>query len=260
MHENIIKILHLYHDLMNLYGEWANAAILERELTDRARASVVERKSVGDEVDFSIYDFIFIGCGTERSLYACIRDIARHKEALLKCVEANIPVLATGNAHELFGHAVTDAGGMRHEALGLLDFETVHLNTRITGDCMCNASFLPEKLIGFINRAGGYQTGTAERPFVTELGPGASGGDRTEGIIYKNLLGTYMTGPVLVRNPPLLRFYADMLEHKGSILFCTKGSNIEPTPCNRCTPDPLFTYLPDAYDSAVKELSKRARK
>jgi len=224
MEKRTVKLLHLYHDLMNLYGDWGNFAILERELNSRGCEVLAHKKSVGDEVDFSGYNFIYIGSGTERSQIACMRDLLRFKEALLERIEAGMPVLATGNSHELFGTSVTDCAGNRHKMLELLDFETVQLAARVTGDCMCEpkAPLYKNKLIGFINRAGGSQTGDIERPFFVRPGEGASFEAGNEGIIYKNLLGTYMTGPLLVRNPPMLKYFADLIysqEKTGDDLF-----------------------------------------
>ena len=54
------KILHLYHDLMNLYGESGNVRALARHLSDQGFQVVVDRKSVGDEIDFSQYGFVYI--------------------------------------------------------------------------------------------------------------------------------------------------------------------------------------------------------
>ena len=240
------RILHLYYDLMNLYGDWGNADILARELNSRGKTAVIEKKSVGDNMDFSRYDFIYIGSGTERSQCACMRYMAEHKEALVEQVEAGTHVLATGNSHELFGRAVTGNDGKRYETIGLLDFETVQGSTRVTGDCVCVTTFLPEKLIGFVNRAGIGQKGEAERPFRMELGHGANDESNAEGIMYKNLLGTYMTGPLLVRNPPLLKYIADSL---------ISNSGLQPHGPARRTE--LFGYLKAAYDMALKELSAR---
>jgi len=236
-----IKLLHLYHDLMNLYGDWANVAILERELIARGCDVVVDKKSVGDEIDFESYDFIYIGSGTERSKLACMRDLEQYKEQLIGRIGAEVPVLATGNSHELFGKAVTDLNGVRHEMLGLLDFETVQLNTRVTGDCVCKTPLLTDKLIGFINRAGGSQKGDIERPFIVEPREGAGFGASDEGIKYNNLLGTYLTGPLLVRNPPLLMYFADLIT--GKLMDFTMHEN-----------NVLFTYQEKAYSSAVEML------
>jgi len=211
MESKKIKILHLYHDLMNLYGDWANTAALVHEVNMRGCSAEFNKLSVGDEIDFGQYDFIYIGSGTERSQLACMRDLMKYKKTFLERIEAGMSVLATGNSHELFGQAVIDATGARHEMLGLLDFKTMQLSTRVTGDCICTASFLEDKLIGFINRAGGNQKGDIKRPFHIEPGEGANYKACSEGIRYKNLLGTYMTGPILMRNPPLLKYFTDIL-------------------------------------------------
>ncbi|MCL2425991.1 MAG: hypothetical protein FWD05_06610 [Oscillospiraceae bacterium] len=236
-----IKLLHLYHDLMNLYGDWANVAILEHSLTVGGCDVLVDKKSVGDDINFDSYDFIYIGSGTERSQLACVRDLKQYRKQLIGCIEAEVPVLATGNSHELFGKAITDSNGAKHEMLGLLDFETVQLNTRVTGDCVCKVSFLTDKLIGFINRAGGSQNGDVERPFLIEPKEGASFKASGEGIRYKNLLGTYLTGPLLVRNPPLLRYFANLITDESKDI--KKYEN-----------DALLIYQEKAYISAVEML------
>jgi len=233
-----INILHLYYDLMNLYGDWANMAALMHEVNMRDCKAEIHKKSIGDDIDFNIYDFVYMGSGTERSQLACMKDLARYKDVFVKRIEEGLCVLATGNSHELFGQAVIDHAGVRHDMIGLIDFKTMQLNTRVTGDCVCTASFLDDKLVGFINRAGGNQKGEIKRPFYIEPGEGAGYKAGEEGIRYKNLLGTYMTGPVLMRNPPLLTYVADVL---------TGGSG-------RREEDKFFEFQEKAYDSALKSL------
>jgi len=243
----MINILHLYHDLMNLYGDWANAAVLERELVSRGLEVELNKKSVGDDIDFESYDFIYIGSGTERSLLACMRDLTKYKDVFLAGIEAGVPVLSTGNSHELFGRVVLDANENRFEMLGLLDFETKQQHTRVTGDCVSKASFLDQILIGFINRAGGSQQGDIKRPFYIEPGEGAGYAASPEGIQYKNLLGTYMTGPVLVRNPPLLKYFADMILKQAGISPGKAADSVDN--------DLFFTYQEKAYKSALKSVN-----
>ena len=247
-----VSILHLYSNLMNLYGDWANAAVLSRACKAGGYEAVVKTYNLDDgKADLDAYDAIFIGSGTEHSQRACMKDLIRYKSALSEYIESGRVVLATGNSHELFGIAVTDANNERYEALGFFDFETVQLNTRVTGDCVVTVSFIGDRLIGFINRAGGGQSGgitadfgetrvmqtavkqlgdkltgetqpgesqsddkktaVAERPFRLAPGQGAGFEPCTEGIRYRSFLGTYLTGPILVRNPPLLRYFADII-------------------------------------------------
>jgi len=228
---------------MNLYGDWANTEMLARELEARGCQAAIDRKSAGDDVDFGSYSFIHIGSGTERSLRACMSDLARSRDAFITCIESGMHVLMTGNSHELLGRAVTGPGGDRFEALGLLDFETVAENSRVTGDCVCEVPFLQDKLIGFINRAGHGQDGEIDRPFRMQLGPGANDHSTVEGVLYKNVLGTYMTGPILVRNPPLLRYFADLL--------CPDHAS------QRVADEPLFAAQEAAYRMALSELTAR---
>ena len=254
----------MYHDLMNLYGDWANVAALKRAFSERGHSVIVDKKSVGDDVDFCAYELVYIGSGTERSQRVCMNDLERYRDTLAGYIEDGMHVLATGNSHELFGRTIKGAFGEPYEALGLLDFETVQENSRTVGDCVCKASFLQEKLIGFINRAGGRQEGDIERPFLLELGPGVNNKPMAEGIRYKNLLGTYMTGPILVRNPPLLRCIADMLTGDSA-----STENVAPVETISTTPhstlhtallpscDPFFLYQDRAYRLALQELSAR---
>jgi len=260
----MIKILHLYHDLMNLYGDWANAEVLGLELKSRGFDSIIEKKSIGDSIDIGAYDFAYIGSGTERSLCACLHDIMKYKTSLAECIENGMTMLATGNSHEIFGSAIIDSDAKRHEALGLLNFETVQGSLRVTGDCVSKAAFLQEKLIGFINRASGGQNGDIDRPFVNELGPGANDKSTSEGIQYNNLIGTYMTGPVLVRNPPLLRYFADKLvktrSAKLSEHYPTDGAYGVKEDAEGTNKHVFFEFQEKSYQKALKELLQRAEK
>ena len=253
-----INLLNIYHDLMNLYGDWANIKTLELELTARGYEVVVDKKSVGDEFNVNAYDFVYIGSGTERSLIACLSDIMRYKDSFISCIENGTHILATGNSHELFGRAITDTKGERHRALDLLNFETIQGDRRITGDCVCKASFLQDKLIGFINRASQGQTGDIPRPFELELGTGADDKSKKEGIQYNNLLGTYMTGPILVRNPPLMKYFADKLANG----ITDRGAQTDGDTARmdgNTKPNSFFAFQETAYQKALIELLARVK-
>ena len=60
------KLLHLYDDVMNLYGEYANVAVLARYLRDLGFQVQVETLSLYETKDISGYDFYYMGSGTER--------------------------------------------------------------------------------------------------------------------------------------------------------------------------------------------------
>ena len=54
-----MKILYLYHDLMNLYGDSGNLRVLERRLTGQGEEVTVDRRTLGDALDFTGYDFLY---------------------------------------------------------------------------------------------------------------------------------------------------------------------------------------------------------
>ena len=52
-----MKILHLYYDLMNLYGEYGNVAVLAKHLEDQGEKVIVDKLTIGDKIDFTDYDY-----------------------------------------------------------------------------------------------------------------------------------------------------------------------------------------------------------
>ena len=55
----IIKVLHLYHDLMNLYGEYGNIAVLCRYLEDAGIEVQLDKVSVDDSFNITDYNFVY---------------------------------------------------------------------------------------------------------------------------------------------------------------------------------------------------------
>ncbi len=82
-----VKILHLYYDIMNLYGEYGNIKILEKHLQDQGFEVTVDRKTIGDEKNLSQYDFIYMGCGTERNQEFIMQDFMKEKDELKQLME-----------------------------------------------------------------------------------------------------------------------------------------------------------------------------
>ena len=99
----IIKILHMYYDLMNLYGEYGNIKILESHLKDAGVEVIVDKKTVGDNFKINDYDFIYIGSGTEKNQAVVLEDLKKHKNELKQYIESNKYALFTGNSFEMLG-------------------------------------------------------------------------------------------------------------------------------------------------------------
>ena len=198
-----IKILYLYHDMLNLYGESGNVRILEKRLTDNGFSVVIDRKTIGDEIDMSGYCVVYIGSGTESKLRRCAPHFVGLKAQLERYIDEGKILLATGNAYELLGRSITDGDGEKIECAGLFGFEATHdFSHRKTGDVICSCSFIEEKIVGFINNCSTI-TGLTEPMLTFELGGCGAMGD---GVRRANAFGTYVTGPILVKNPYFLEY------------------------------------------------------
>ena len=190
-----VKILHLYYDIMNLYGEYGNIKILEKHLQDQGFEVIVDKKTIGEDKNFEMYDFIYMGCGTEKNQKVVLEDLLKEKQAFINAIENNKLILLTGNSFELLGQIID-----QEKALGVLKFKTEHLSKRITTDAICESKKFKEKVVGFINTSSVVQdnyNSLFKYEYNTE-------NLETDGISYKNVLGTHLIGPLLIRNPEIL--------------------------------------------------------
>lgn len=239
-----IKILHLYHDLLNLYGEYANVSALERYFERQGVEVSVDKLSLYDDIDFSAYDFIYIGSGTEEKQIVALKDLQRKRQGITMAYESGTVILATGNSFEIFGKCIIIVEELSvWDGLNWLDMETmVTKKSRTLTDEICKSDFFDSECVGFINKAS--ETKSNEKPmFSVIFGAGNSKDDKKEGVIKNNFYGTHLTGPCLIKNPHLLEYFAKLIaERKGIEL-----KNIE------------FEYETKAYKITLDALKNRIK-
>lgn len=203
-----MKILHLFHDLMNLYGDYANVLALERFLVRGGENVEIIRQSVGDKLDFDT-DFIYIGSGTERSQKVALEYLTPYAEELKNALERSI-LLATGNSFEMFGTKIIDRNDREYAGLGLFDFTVKEGSERIVADS--TAEFLGRDVMGFVNKSSQIY-GDVKHMFTIKQGVGNSdSASAVEGIRDGNFYGTHIIGPLLIRNPFIADYFADLLK------------------------------------------------
>lgn len=214
-----IRILHLYYDLMNLYGEYANVSVLERFLLQQGAQVKTDRLSLYDVIDFSVYDLVYIGSGTESKQLIALENIMKYKSGIKDAYRNGTIFLATGNAFELFGKSITTPDGEKLDCLGLFDFYTeVTDKQRTLEDQVCASVSDEVKAVGFINKAS--EIFGVEAPMFKVIGgSGNNKNETTEGIAVNNFYGTHLTGPLLIKNPHMAEFFVRMLCDKKSIEF-----------------------------------------
>lgn len=234
-----MRLLHLYDDLMNLYGDYANVAAVERMLTKSGEQVTTDSVSLGETVDLNAYDFIYIGSGTERNLRVALADCRRYRDALRAYINSGKTALLTGNSFEMLGKTITGANGDGCPGLGLFDFTVTEQNkTRLTADVIYTCDFLTQPLVGFVNKCSEIK-GVTQPLFQVTMGLGNDADSRLEGVRSGNCFGTHLTGPVLIKNPHFLAYLAERITGK--------------TPFTD-----YLTYEKAGYEVTLRELKKRA--
>ncbi len=235
-----MKLLHLYHDIMNLYGDYANILALERMLKDNGAEVAIDRRTLGDQIDLSAYDFIFIGSGTEKNQKVVLSDLMKYKDQLADYIASGKVLLMTGNSFEMLGKIITDGYGKAHDGLALYDFTvTEERGKRYTSDIIADSIACDQPLVGFINKSSMIH-GIKNPMNTVTFGIGNNADEMTEGITDHHFYGTHITGPVLQKNPHFLSKIAALLLGKKP-------------------DDSSFTYEKKGYDNTLKKLSERMK-
>ena len=205
-----VKLLHVYYDIMNLYGENGNIKMLERRLKDQGVEVETDRLTITDEIDFEKYDFIYCGCGMESYRNACLKHLFKYKDSLKRAYDSGKVMLFTGNAYEMLGEKVTDPEGNEIEGAHLFDFTTTEeRKKRYSGDVVVKSKLFEKPLVGFINSCS-ETCGITEPLFEIEREIG-SVTDKFDGLHSNNLFGTLLIGPIMVKNPHFAEYIVKML-------------------------------------------------
>ena len=240
-----VNILHLYPDCMSLYGEWANVEVLKRHLEALDVSVCVKKNLLDDAPDFTEADFIYMGCGTERTQKAVLMQLKDRGEDLKAALDRGAVVLFTGNAMEIPGQSVTDARGQQWPGMGLAEFATVETDKRDPEDVIAHSTLWQAPVVGFMNKCS-RTTGVTSPLFdYLKLGFGNETELGAEGYVAGNLFATHITGPVLVKNPDFI----DLLIGR---IFAAKGWELPGQM-------PVLPYEREAYEVTLKELSARVK-
>ncbi|MDY4976611.1 MAG: glutamine amidotransferase [Clostridia bacterium] len=196
-----ITIGHLYPDLLNLYGDRGNITALQKRLAWRGISSELRQFVLSDEIDFSQLDLVFIGGGSDREQLLVCKRLLEQKSALQEYVETDGVLAAVCGGYQLLG-SYYQLQQETIEGLGLLDLHTESKPNRLIGKVIIQSGLFDDYIVGFENHGG--RTYTSHLPLgMVKYGKGNNGEDQMEGAVYKNVIGTYLHGPVLPANPKL---------------------------------------------------------
>jgi lipid II isoglutaminyl synthase (glutamine-hydrolysing) len=199
-----LRVCALYPELMNIYADRGNIAVLRARLEWRGHELELGSASLGDRVDPDAHDLLYIGGGQDRDQAAVAHDMAAEKrDALHAAADRGAVVLAVCGGYQLLGHSYA-IGDEELPGIGLVDLRTVREpGERLIGNCAIEADLGtgPQVIAGFENHAGRTYLGDGEQPLGRVLaGHGNNGRDGFEGVRRGNVIGTYLHGPLLPKN------------------------------------------------------------
>jgi len=197
-----LNITHLYPELLNLYGDLGNIAALNMRLRWRGIGCTVTEVKLGGRIDFSNTDILFLGGGSARDQLMARNALAGIAGTLLEYVENGGVTIAICGGYQLLGKYFF-LDGSKTEGLSLLDIYTDDAQGRLTGNVVLESSLVSDKIVGFENHAGRTFIGDYQPLGKVLAGHGNNAQDGHEGVVYKNLVGTYLHGPLLPKNPQL---------------------------------------------------------
>lgn len=214
----MLKVCHLYPDLLNLYGDRGNVIAFSQRCRWRGIPVEIIEVNIGQQVDFTDIDFLFLGGGSDREQNLMSEDLLQRKEFLQMAIEEGLVVLAICGGYQMLGQYYQTHQGQKIPGLGILNLHTQAGDKRLIGNVVIETEIEGEiiKVVGFENHSG--------QTFINDLRPlgkvlsgfGNNGQDKMEGARYKNVFCSYLHGPLLPKNHRLTDFLINLaLRRKG---------------------------------------------
>lgn len=197
-----LTIGHLYPDLLNLYGDRGNIQCMRKRSIWRGIEAETRAFNMGDQIPFEELDIVLLGGGSDREQMIVCSELKKIQKEFQAYVEDGGSVIAVCGGYQLLGHYYDTSEG-RIEGLSLVDLYTVQGKPRLINNIVIQNEAFDMPFVGFENH-GGRTYINSNRPLGRVLyGKGNNGEDGEEGVLYKNVVGTYLHGPLLPKNPHL---------------------------------------------------------
>lgn len=203
--EKTITILQLYPKDMNIYGDHGNLQVIIRRLEWYGYTPEVISYNVGDTLPKSV-DIIVGGGGQDSGQEKIHADLLKIGPQLKRWADAGVPMLMVCGLYQLFGHFFKTLNNTLLKGISVLDVETYGTNERLIGNIVTQSEEFGD-IVGYENHSGQTFLGEGALPFATVIkGAGNNAKDGHEGARYKNVIGTYLHGSLLPKNPAVADF------------------------------------------------------
>lgn len=228
-----VVIAHLFPDLLNLYGDGGNVRVLEQRLAWRGIPVEVRRVRHGDEVDLAQVDLVMMGGSPDREQKLASADVLAMRGALRDYVEAAGPLLAICGSYQMLGREWL-VDGEKVPGLGLVGMTTGRPGTsadRLVNNIILQSGLATHPVVGYENHAGRTYLDAGVESFgtvVNNIGLGNNEETHADGVRYKNLLGTYLHGPLLAKNPEIADWLLACALERHAARTNTKAPQLAP--------------------------------
>jgi lipid II isoglutaminyl synthase (glutamine-hydrolysing) len=198
--DRTVHLVQLYPRDMNIYGDWGNTLTLKRRLEKYGHAVRLSDHNPGDPFPPDA-DLLVGGGGQDSGQFRVQEDLQRIAPELRAMAADGVPMLAICGLYQLFGHEFRTGAGETLPGIGILDLTTVGGPTRLIGNIVLES---PEfgTVVGYENHSGVTRLGPDQTPLGRVVkGAGNNGEDGTEGARVHHVVGSYLHGSMLPKNP-----------------------------------------------------------
>jgi hypothetical protein len=203
---NALRLVWIYPDLLSTYGDRGNVLVLERRA--RLRGLPVEIVEVNSDQRVPRDGHIYVMGGGEDLPQTLAARRLNADGGVHEAVGRGAVLFAVCAGYQMLGVEFGGVDSTAVRGLGLLDMRSGRGERRAVGEIVADVDPVLNvpRLTGFENHQGVTRLGPQAKP-LSRTTVGVGNGDGTEGAYAGRVLGTYLHGPALVRNPGL----ADLL-------------------------------------------------
>ncbi len=197
-----LTILHLYPRDMNIYGDYGNILVLKQRAKWHGYKPEIIEYNPGDNFPKNV-DIVVGGGGQDSGQDKIQADLHKIGPTLQKLANSDTPMLVICGLYQLFGQFFQTQDKHIIKGIGILDIETIAKSERLIGNVTIRSKQFGD-VIGYENHSGQTFLNEGAKPLGTVIrGTGNNSKDMTEGACTNNVIGSYLHGSLLPKNPKI---------------------------------------------------------
>lgn len=197
-----LDVVLLYPKDMNIYGDSGNVLTLTKRIECYGYEPVIHEYNQGDEWPEHV-DIILGGGGQDSGQRKIQEDFAKRGDTLRELADDGTPMLVVCGLYQLFGKYFETQDGYRIPGIGVFDTVSIGRKKRLIGNIVEDSGDFGT-IIGYENHSGQtFLRNGAQALATVNEGDGNNLDDATEGARVNNVIGTYLHGSLLPKNPAI---------------------------------------------------------